>query len=189
MSTRAVYTFHDERGRYHVYKHSDGYPEGMGACYAINAALTFAWPLPRFEADEFAAAFIAANKSSWAFIDLEETDPGNRYSRRAIKTKDAEFKRYGQYTGGGVRLIADQSRDGWKSHTNIEYRYEITCKKGKLHVTCFEVHCRERSGQGWEQKQIFSGSMSQFKAFCTRRDKENAAEIQAERDRRATANA
>lgn len=63
MSTRAAYTFIDREGQdgtHHVYKHHDGYPSG--ALKAITAALRFAWDLPRFEADEFAAAFVAANK-------------------------------------------------------------------------------------------------------------------------------
>ena len=66
MSTRAVYTFRDkptwsdEDRDYHVYKHNDGYPEE--ALKAIINALDYAWPLPRFEADEFSASFIAANK-------------------------------------------------------------------------------------------------------------------------------
>ena len=60
MGTRAVYTFIDQNGRHSVYKHWDGYP--ITACQFIANALPLAWPLPRFEADEFAAAFVAANK-------------------------------------------------------------------------------------------------------------------------------
>jgi hypothetical protein len=45
-----------------VYKHSDGYPDGA-VCW-ITKALEHAWPLPRFEADEFAAAFVAANSGN-----------------------------------------------------------------------------------------------------------------------------
>jgi hypothetical protein len=60
MGTRAVYTFIDEDERHAVFKHWDGYPRG--ACRFIANALPLAWPLPRFEADEFAAAFVAANK-------------------------------------------------------------------------------------------------------------------------------
>jgi len=60
MSTRACYSFSDNEQIYYVYKHHDGYPEG--AIEAICRARLFAWELPRFEADEFAAAFIAANK-------------------------------------------------------------------------------------------------------------------------------
>jgi len=60
MGTRAVYTFIDQDGRHSVYKHWDGYP--TTACQFIANALPLAWPLPRFEPDEFAAAFVAANK-------------------------------------------------------------------------------------------------------------------------------
>lgn len=59
MSTRAVYTFMDNDDEYHVYKHFDGYPEG--AAQWIENALPYAWKT-RFEASEFACAFIAANK-------------------------------------------------------------------------------------------------------------------------------
>ena len=68
MSTRAMYTFSDDSGANHVYKHHDGYPyckfpkgEGGGLVW-IKKSLEYAWELPRFEADEFAAAFVAANK-------------------------------------------------------------------------------------------------------------------------------
>jgi hypothetical protein len=82
MSTRAIYTFYDSddfantyrlRSEVHVYKHHDGYPytgglhngetfEGGGLVW-IKDAKGFAWDLPRFEADEFAASFVKANKS------------------------------------------------------------------------------------------------------------------------------
>jgi len=72
MSTRACYTFTDSQGDFHVYKHHDGYPytggvhngerfEGGGLVWIENAK-RFAWDLPRFEADDFAASFVAANK-------------------------------------------------------------------------------------------------------------------------------
>ena len=60
MGTRAVYTFIDQDQCHSVYVHWDGYPRW--ACRFIAKALSLAWPLPRFEADEFAAAFVAANK-------------------------------------------------------------------------------------------------------------------------------
>jgi hypothetical protein len=76
MSTRAIYTFYDsERNsvgtfdEVHVYKHHDGYPyckfDGgeAGGLVWINDAKAFAWDLPRFEADEFAASFVKAHKS------------------------------------------------------------------------------------------------------------------------------
>ena len=61
MSTRGLYTFTDSEGdSFTVFKHWDNYPSG--AYNFIQKALTKAWDLPRFEADEFAASFIAANK-------------------------------------------------------------------------------------------------------------------------------
>jgi hypothetical protein len=67
MSTRGLYTFKDNDGDYTVFKHWDNYPTsstGYGAHLFIANALAYAWQLPRFEADEFAASFIAANKKA-----------------------------------------------------------------------------------------------------------------------------
>lgn len=60
MGTRAVYTFRDENNEFHVYKHWDNSPRG--AAKFIEKSLKYAWELPRFEADDFSAAFIRANK-------------------------------------------------------------------------------------------------------------------------------
>jgi|TARA_R100000149_G_scaffold65274_1_gene39241 hypothetical protein len=87
MSTRACYTFLDTFSRgetrsFHVYKHHDGYPyaqwgltgEEAGGLVWIREALFYAWDLPRFEADEFAASFIVANKGSSGGIRLINTE-------------------------------------------------------------------------------------------------------------------
>jgi len=68
MGTRAVYTFIDKAARHSVYKHWDGHPHW--GCQFIAKALLLAWPLPRFEAGEFAAAFVAANKKGAGDICL-----------------------------------------------------------------------------------------------------------------------
>ena len=60
MGTRGVYGFSSNDETYYVYKHWDNYPSG--AVDFINKAMEKAWSLPRFEADEFAAAFVVANK-------------------------------------------------------------------------------------------------------------------------------
>lgn len=69
MSTRAVITFKDEFGSFSVYQHMDGYPTHAGDSAAgvlgmLRETLAggYAWQWPRFEADEFAAAYIAQNK-------------------------------------------------------------------------------------------------------------------------------
>ena len=62
MGTRAIYFFEDHDGSvYGVYKHYDNYPSG--AADFIENAKAYAWEFPRFEADDFAAAFVAANKA------------------------------------------------------------------------------------------------------------------------------
>lgn len=68
MGTRAVYTFKSHGEAFHVYKHWDNTP--INAAEFIAAALPLAWEVPRFEADEFSAAFIAANKTKEGDIRL-----------------------------------------------------------------------------------------------------------------------
>lgn len=60
MSTRAIYRFYDENNHFAVYKHYDGHP--VDSAMYFFKALQYAWSLPRYEADEMAAAFVAANK-------------------------------------------------------------------------------------------------------------------------------
>ena len=68
MGTRAVYTFKSHGESFHVYKHWDNIPKHAAAF--IAAAAGKAWTLPRFEADEYAAAFIAVNKTGEGDIRL-----------------------------------------------------------------------------------------------------------------------
>ena len=70
MGTRAVYSFSDDKETYHVYKHWDGYPQNALQC--ISFAKDKAWKLPRFEPDEFAASFVAANKHGEGDIRLTQ---------------------------------------------------------------------------------------------------------------------
>jgi hypothetical protein len=91
MGTRAVFTFKDDFNAYHVYKHWDGYPSG--ALEAITKTLKFSWELPRFEADEFGASFIAANKAEGGDIRLRNTYEGHRdlEFRYEVTVKDEEL--------------------------------------------------------------------------------------------------
>lgn len=82
MATRAIYHFRDDQDKetYRVYKHWDNYPSGAYEC--ITKALEHAWPLPRFEANEFACAFIAGNKEGGGGLRLVPhgvTDMGQDY--------------------------------------------------------------------------------------------------------------
>ena len=95
MSTRAVYTFSDEdTAPIHVYKHHDGYPYASygkgepleaGGLLWIKKAKELAWELPRFEADEFAASFVAANKTGAGGCRLITTEHPWEYA------SDAEY--------------------------------------------------------------------------------------------------
>ena len=73
MSTRAVFTFScpETKGRpLLVYKHHDGYPSGAIEALIRTRDGGLGWPLPRFGADEFAAAFVAANKTQGGGVRL-----------------------------------------------------------------------------------------------------------------------
>jgi len=72
MSTNALIYVTDDENTFAIYKHWDGYPSAVQPM--IERALTLAWPLPRFEADEFAAAFVAANKTDSGDVRLVNPD-------------------------------------------------------------------------------------------------------------------
>jgi hypothetical protein len=63
MGTRCVFQLQDEISAepITISQHWDGYPEG--AFKAIAAAIPISWGVDRFEADQFAAALLAANKT------------------------------------------------------------------------------------------------------------------------------
>jgi len=107
MSTRAVVTVIDPAQIFHVYTHHDGYPAYTAR--RIRAALDYAWELPRFEADEWAAAFVAAAKP------VKEQHGGVTFQ------------------GGSIRLTTD-----WRAHGDLDYRYEVTAKDGALWVAALK---------------------------------------------------
>lgn len=144
MSTRGVYTFKDERNTIHVYKHSDNYP--TEAVKAIKAALPFCWFVSdpgRFEADEFAAAFVTGNKR-YHFRQLHEqlTEEALKNDSWEHVTMNLEVSIPPKYyiTGGQVYLM--KSGPVKKvSQADIEFRYEITQDKKTmgLIVKCWDT--------------------------------------------------
>ncbi|MCI0558945.1 MAG: hypothetical protein MN733_10650 [Nitrososphaera sp.] len=65
MSTRCNIIVEDRYDRVQLYRHWDGYPDRKSGILAtLEPALPFAWPLPRFEASDFAAAIVRAWKES-----------------------------------------------------------------------------------------------------------------------------
>src|SRR5271166_6263079 len=152
MSTRACYRFIPENGPNDwpgvvtVYKHHDGYPSGAAA--AIEAALPYAWPLPRYEADEFAAAFVAANKKSAAdrvhkyeTEAAKETDPERA---KGLRHRAAEWGPKGCYhnmVGGSIRLVPYEGLDAHRRFaSDTEYLYDIRCVAGKIQVTAYTTY-------------------------------------------------
>lgn len=122
MSTRACYIFKDGDQEIAVYKHSDGYPEGAKG--ALAKALDFAWPLPRYEADDFAAAFVAANKMADC---LAEAQSRGDHSYDCIQ-------------GGGVRLLPHNLQDVWDGFPgDLEYVYLVEQEGRQLKVKAWSV--------------------------------------------------
>jgi hypothetical protein len=168
MSTRACYRFIPENGPNDfpgvvtVYEHRDGYPKG--AAKAIEAALPYAWPLPRFEADEFAAAFVRANKKN-------ADDHARDYETWAAETADPEkkaacfavAKRYREENvhGGDVRLVPFEGPDAYQRFAeDIAYLYDIRCVDGKLRITAYTA--RDEQDGGWTVVKFFEGSTKEL---------------------------
>ena len=72
MSTRSNLIVQDQYDRIQLYRHFDGYPDtSAGVLATLPEALKFAWPLPRFEAQEFATAIIRAWKQEGGNIYID----------------------------------------------------------------------------------------------------------------------
>lgn len=156
MATRGVYIFSDQRTTpIVVYRHYDNYP--TGAAEALLNALPHAWPLPRFEADEFAAAFMAGNKSDertrlgsayTSLVIAQEEGDDEKIMEAANKFSDERksfiqsFKHGLMGSGGNVRLLG-VSKD-WHSLLpgDIEYLYHIRSESGgPPTLTAAETRC------------------------------------------------
>ncbi|KKL24987.1 hypothetical protein LCGC14_2409810 [marine sediment metagenome] len=136
MSTRGTYTFKDENCEHHVYHHYDNYPSG--AADFIKAALSHAWPLPRFEADEFAAAFVVGAKGI-----------GRPGGTRLMKTGDWEE-------------ISNWDIEYHYEITCLDGELHIVAEE----VEGVE-HCRWDEEQGLLQShRIFEGSYAEFLEFA-----------------------
>ena len=95
MGTRTTLKFYDKgiNNNYYVYKHWDGYPSHILKC--IKNSLKYSWKLPRFEADEFVTAFIAANKKSEGDI---------RYTSSHEVNADTEYRYDITYANGKLNI-------------------------------------------------------------------------------------
>ena len=99
MSTRSVITFKVADNTFHVYKHMDGYPDGI--LPDIEEAKKFAWELPRFDPADFAAAFIRATK---------ETGGNVYFTQGPDYHGDLEYRYIVEFWGDELRV------DVWTNH-------------------------------------------------------------------------
>ena len=184
MSTRGFFTFRgtNPEDEHHVYKHCDCYPEGPhGGVFAIAGALRYAWPLPRFEPDEFAAAFVCAAKMPFQFkenvnavIDAIIAQPVSTiYSEdaaaRAPFTLALQPNRYLGGIGGGVGLCPSGS---WKdvAPSDIAYRYVVYMQKNALMLDVWAVNHRDPSKRhSWTEAILFYGAYADAQAWAMTR--------------------
>ena len=176
MSTRGQFTFMDEKNceHYHIYKQSDTYI--LGALRSIINALPYSFGLERFEASEFACAFIAANKS-------------NRHQRLAeaaskaidAQLKDIPYTSLSEHTiqldidwtmmpkpinqGGGEVYMLGTSHN-WQDFAKlgIEYHYEVYSMRERIMVCGYSVnsHFNKEYGIQYTQTQLFDRALKDF---------------------------
>lgn len=110
MSTRSTITVRDRKDgneAYSICRHSGGYPDTQhGVLATLPQALAYAWPLPRFEAMDFAAAIVAAWKQP-----ARKPYAGAPYLSQ----------------GGNIYLTG-----GRDDHGDTEWHYEIYPEKGNV---------------------------------------------------------
>ena len=135
MSTRCTITVRESKNSptgYSIYRHSDGYPDTEhGVIATLSQALTYAWPLPRFEPDDFAAAIVAAWKQPAhrpvpSMPDYISQGGNIRFTEGRDAHGDTEFH-YEIYPDvkhkGALAICTYQSddSDNWKTVGNLNY--------------------------------------------------------------------
>jgi hypothetical protein len=133
-----------------------------------KTAIAHAFPLPRFEADEFAAAFVRANKRNaddyalgYETSAATATDPEQKKACLAVAERYRSEKAYrDSVQGGGVRLVPFEGLDAYQRFaSDLAFLYDIRCVDGKLKVTAYTPH--ERDGV-WTVEKFFEGSTKQL---------------------------
>ena len=125
MGTRTVITFKDAHEEFSVYQHYDGYPSYV--IQNIASAIPFAWDFPRFEARDFGAAYIAANKTGAGVIYL---------TTNADAHGDLDFKYVVSVPKDANHLRVDIHQYEWSTRSWKWYstRYVTENSTGKQHA-------------------------------------------------------
>lgn len=128
MGTRAIYRFTDNEGTYAVYKHYDGYP--TGAAEFLLKAFGKAWKLPRYEANELAASFVAANKEDEGGVRLmndPDADWGQDYVYDVFQAKNGQMivKVYNGVVSDNSIYFYGRLKDFCLQEMNVDKETEI----------------------------------------------------------------
>lgn len=188
MSTRGLYTFKGETAAdtWNVYRHSDNYPTGAAEVLADTVKF-FAWQLPRYEADEFAAAFCAAGKSHYYLQALQVKTAKDRAVALRYTPLSKEEKPYNG-VGGGIRFMpqGDPMQVALSNCSDIEYRYEIfQGNRKELRIRAYDVSAWDAPGK---ETLLTDCPLSEFAAWAEAEEKKQRAEWEAA-DKKAKAKA
>ena len=201
MGTRGAFTFIDaDKQTFHVYKHHDCYPEGpWGGPAVLLAATRYAWQFPRFEADEFAAAFITAAKLSTAMtlhmqklfdqmdaraaLGKDDPDGNNDVEVPIMMTVPPTYRSLG---GGGVRLLP---KGTWERVIPWDCAYQYVVRQMPGHGDTPIIATSYSLGGGDDKRtreELFSGTIMEMAAWGLRlHEEQEAAQAAADEAARA----
>lgn len=123
MGTRGVITFIDETGCYPVYQHWDCDPSVVPSQILKVFKARLCWPWPRWEADEMAAAYIAANKNGAGNIRMSHGadrhgDLSFSYTVKAMPYEGLQLDWKDDHTGeeAGMIISEEEIMAAWPQH-------------------------------------------------------------------------
>jgi hypothetical protein len=128
MSTQANIVVKDQYEAILLYRHWDGYPDSEGGVIAgLPAALEFAWPLPRMEASDMAAAIVRAwKKPGGGGIYIDGTADGKKTLHGDIEylyvvTPDEAAGKWAVEVFTTVWDHTEEPKSIWKGHIGDKY--------------------------------------------------------------------
>lgn len=142
MSTRCVITVREADESYSIYKHSDGYPEGV--LPGLQDALAFAWNLPRYEAMDMGAAIVRALKDGGGgvYLTISRDAHGDLEYHYDISQHDAHREALVITVETPVR-DKDYEVTGWTHHAT--HYLTAAGYAGKLGAKALSVRAKRRA--------------------------------------------